>query len=80
MQGAITAVFLVANIAASLVAVLAFIAFINAILVRKGLYRNILFWRHATSPFNTGPASGFSGGHLNPLSLFIFTLDVLAFH
>ena len=54
MQGAITAVFLVANIAASLVAVLAFIAFINAILVRKPLYRNILFWGHATSPFTTG--------------------------
>ena len=52
MQGAITAVFLVANIAASLIAVLAFIEFINAILVRKPLYRNILFWGHATSPFN----------------------------
>ncbi len=34
-QGAITAVFLVANIAASLIAVLAFIAFINGILVKK---------------------------------------------
>jgi len=34
-QGAITAVFLVANIAASLIAVLAFIAFINGILVTK---------------------------------------------
>ena len=34
-QGAITAVFLVANIAASLIAVLAFIAFINGILVKS---------------------------------------------
>ena len=33
-QGAITAVFLVANIGATLIAVLAFIAFINGILVR----------------------------------------------
>jgi nucleoside permease NupC len=35
-QGAITAVFLVANIGASLIAVLAFIAFINGILVIHG--------------------------------------------
>jgi hypothetical protein len=34
IQGAITAVFLVANIGASLIAVLAFIAFINGILVK----------------------------------------------